>query len=359
MVEENSEVAVKISVITWDGSFREHMHTIDAFCNQDFPQSEFEFIWVDFYSSSQRVRQKIGKYGNARLMTLDRSDGEEWHLGECLNAGVKNSSGELLVIADGDIVVEPDFLTYVQQSHEKHDDLALFFRRYDEPQHASCDASRSSTDYLKHVCKLTNSTNYAACLSLKRRDFDRVKGYETHRTFSGAGANGLEIYNRLRNAGMVVKWASDKRSYHPWHSASGSVRHDDVSALRLARQRYNWIIPNVIPEQSWIIHRRGLSVATVADAEECDKYLSEIPEINMEFYEKTANADRLALSHAKLDELRDGLINAKLDIIRRTRRIVNCEGRVERMEASVSWRITEPLRKIHGWYAAGRARRKL
>ena len=189
---------MKISVITWDANFRENTHIIDFFVNQDFPECDFEVIWVDFYDSNDLAREKIAIYPNVRILTMQHAANIPWHLGKCVNAGVKSSSGELLIIPDGDIAVEQNFLTYVWQTHQEYRDLVLYFRRYDEPQQASCHLSCTSISYLKQQVKLNNPTNFAGCLSLGRRSFERIRGYETHDAFAGPGVNGRETYVRLR-----------------------------------------------------------------------------------------------------------------------------------------------------------------
>lgn len=279
---------MKISVITWDGNFREFTHTIDFFARQEFAQNDFEFIWVDFYDSNDLVRQKIESYANADIVTIGNSLDTPWHVGKCINAGVKSSSGELLVIPDGDIAVEQDFLSYVWEVHQKYQDLVLYFQRYDEPQQASSDQSRASITYLQQHAKLTSPTNFASCMSLRRKSFERIRGYETHKVFAGPGISGMETYTRLRNAGMAVKWASDKKVYHPWHPSSGSAGHDDRSALWLARHKYHWVIPYAGLKQSWIVHYRELSGDIVADETVCTKYLARMPQVGMNYYRKLA-----------------------------------------------------------------------
>ena len=275
---------MKISIIVWDANFREYTHTIDFFARQNFAKNNYEFIWVDFYNSNDRIRKKIDGYSNTRLVSLGNLPDTLWHLGTCINEAVKISSGELIVIPDGDIAVEPDFLSYVWDAHQKYQDLILYFKRYDEPKHAASEQSHSSIPHLQQHARLTNPTNYAGCLSLKRKNFERINGYETHEVFSGPGINGMETYIRLRNAGMAIKWAPEKKIYHPWHPSSGSTGHGDdmVSALNLAKISYPWIYPYAGIKQSWIIHRRKLSGETLANEETCEKSLMHMPYINME-----------------------------------------------------------------------------
>ena len=279
---------MKISVITWDGNFREYTHTIDFFANQEFDKNEYEFIWVDFYNSNDRVRQKIENYPNTRLITLGNSPDTLWHIGKCINEGVKNSSGELLVIPDGDIVVELDFLTYVWNAHQKCQDMALYFHRYDEPSEPGSKKDRVLMPHLRKHSKLLNPVNYAGSLSLRRINFDKINGYETHKTFAGPGVIGRDAYIRLCNLGMAIKWAPDKNVYHPWHPSSGSAGHDDRKALWLAVSKHKWIIPYAGLEQSWIIRCRALSGDTVADETLCDKYIARMDKVDMQFYRRLA-----------------------------------------------------------------------
>ena len=277
---------MKISVITWDGDFRENTHTIDYFCQQDFPEGDFEFIWVDYYNSNDFVRKKIEKYHNARLLSLENSEKTPWHLGECINEGVRVSSGKILVIPDGDIVVERDFLSYVWQSHQNYEDLILYFRRYDELKNDRVNQGFPSISYLQQKTQLMNPTNYGGCLSLRRKNFEIIRGYETHSVFSGPGCQGLETYTRLLNAGMAIKWAQGKKIYHPWHANSGVPGHADSKSLKLAHLDYPWIIPYAGIKQSWTVHCRKLSEDFIADAVTCEKYLKEMPVIDLDSYKK-------------------------------------------------------------------------
>lgn len=301
---------MRISVITWDANFREHTHTIDFFAKQEFAQADFEVIWVDFYSSNNRVRQKIEGYPNVRLVTLENPPDTAWHLGRCINAGVKASSGGLLVIPDGDIVVEPDFLYYIWQVHQEIQDLVLYFPRYDEPQQAGSNQSRNSISYLQQHSVLRVATNYAGCLSLRREIFERIKGYETHAAFAGSGINGMETYIRLRNAGMPIKWTPDKKIYHPWHQNTGLPGHNDKEALWHARYQHPWIIPYGGLRQSWIVHCRELSVDKVADETACDRYLGCMPQVDLD---DVQNIQRRFTSNVKTVNKNHGMLNSPSD----------------------------------------------
>lgn len=251
---------VKISVVTWDASFRESFHTVDFFAEQSFPKEDYEFIWVEYYSDvNPRLREKISGVGNARIIRL-RGEGE-WHLGKCLNEGIRQSRGEILVIPDGDIVVEPDFLDVVWDVHSRIENLVLYFRRWDEPEGAY--KLPITLQHLQEVCQLRHQTNYGGCLTTRRECIEYVRGYEEHPIFAGAGTIIKEVYTRLKNAGFPIMWHPSKRIYHPWHPNSLRGTH------KLKRDR-----------QLWVIQCRDLSVDYVASIEQVQEYLDRfVPQV--------------------------------------------------------------------------------
>lgn len=241
----------------------------------------YEFIWADFYDGTERIRRKMqASPSNMRLQALDHDAGEPWHLGTCLNEGVARSSGDVLVIPDGDIAVEPDLLEFVWDRMEGNSNRVLYFRRYDEPEAASGPNSRSDIEHLKRHGTLVNPTNYAGCLVLHRSTFNRVCGYETHDAFAGPGISGKELYIRLRNAGCSIQWVREKNVYHPWHPSTGSSGHDEVARLWDLVSDYPWLIPYAGVDQSWIVHRREKDVAVEADAEACEALLDDAPDLS-------------------------------------------------------------------------------
>ncbi|MDO8123118.1 MAG: glycosyltransferase family A protein [Candidatus Hermodarchaeota archaeon] len=243
---------LKISVITWDASFRESFHTVDFFRDQSFPQLEYEFIWVEYYSDvNPRLRQQMSLLENARIICLGGEG--EWHAGICLNEGIKQSRGKVIVTCDGDIAVEPDFLYTVWGSHNTIDNLVLYFRRLDEPENAHELPIR--LNHLEQVCQLRNPTNYGGCLTTRRKCIDYVHGYEEHLFFAGAGAISKELYTRLKNAGFPIMWHPIKKVYHPWHA--NTLR----GTYKLKRD-----------QQLWVIRCRDLSVDYLASIEQAGLY---------------------------------------------------------------------------------------
>jgi hypothetical protein len=241
-----------ISVVTWDAGFRESYHTVDYFARQDLDRGKFEFVWSDYYGDiNPALQEKIEGMGNGRVFIYG-GEGQEWHLGRCLNSSVSECVGDILVIPDGDIAVEENFLREIVRCFNRYDKCVLYFRRWDEPLPAvSCD--RVDMSHLKKVCRLSNPINYGGCLALPRGCFDQVFGYEEHELFSGAGANGLELFTRLKNAGFPIMWHPSMKIFHPWHE--GTMYRGSEYQRKLKMQK-------------WLILQRDLRVACLADHSE-------------------------------------------------------------------------------------------
>lgn len=238
-----------ISVITWDAGFRESFHTVDCFRNQSIATDQFEFIWVDHYSNiDARLRQKIDQMPNAKAVCLEATG--NWHLGRALNYAVNMSIGKILVIPDGDIIVETDFLEKVLTAHCGQTNLVLYFRRWDQPMPPSGTPDKEiDIDRLKAECRLTNTTNYGGCISVPRKTFLEVGGYEEHEVFSNAGAISMELYTRLKNLGAAIVWSPDVKIYHPWHVGSYPGSTDYLKKLAVQKE--------YIRQSDLLLHKRA------------------------------------------------------------------------------------------------------
>jgi hypothetical protein len=277
---------MKISVIAWDASFREKLHTIDSFCKQDYPTTDFEFIWVDFYDNNNpELLKKIDTYLNATLLNLKNSKDVTWHLGKCINAGVKAAKGDILVFPDGDIIVYKDHLKTIDKELTNQKDLVVYFRRWDELNDTHSIESYNET-YLEQHTKLLNATNYAGCFALHRSAFQTINGYEESEVFAGPGANGKETYLRLRNAGFAIKW-HDKKIYHPWHTSTGSSDKKTDELIKISNY-HNWLNPYCGIKQSWVLKNRELDVTFKANQGIIENYMKHVP-----------NIDRLRIKQSK------------------------------------------------------------
>ena len=257
---------MKISIIVWDACFRESHHAIDFFCQQDYPIEDFEFIWVDFYKNENpTLLKKISNYPNARILNLNNPRSILWHLGKCVNAGIKESKGELLIIPDGDIAAPNNLLAAIEKDISKIPDLVLYFRRFDEPEYCHNKKKSYNIDYLREVCSYTH-VNYGGMIGTAKSTLKKVNNYETEACFSGGGASGFDLYIRLANAGFPIKWHSEY-IFHPFHKETGSLH--SFYAKKEVKDR--------LFMQRHVITQRTLNISFLADEHEVQKYISTAP----------------------------------------------------------------------------------
>lgn len=220
----------RLSIVMVDGSFRESYHAIRFFCSQTIPPSDYELIWVEYYDTvNPALAAEIAKFPNARVITLNRTG--EYHSSYCFNAGIAASRGELILIPDADLVVEPDMLQTVWEMHQTDERLVMYLFRYEEPE-----AQRQipvTLEHLRDVCVMTSPSNFGACLTVRKRWLVAINGYEQHPVFgTGFHANGQDVNTRFKNYGLPIMWHPQIKLYHPWHpftkAADDAYRRQEV-----------------------------------------------------------------------------------------------------------------------------------
>lgn len=210
--------APRISIIMVDGSFRPSYHAIDFFCNQTFPQGDYELLWVEYTDTVHpTLAETVARYPNARVITLGRTDA--YHPSYCFNAGIREARGELLVIPDGDQACEADLLQQVWDEHQTNDRLAMYLFRYEEPEDQHIEPITLDTlDHLRRVCFMRSPSNFGACLTVRKKWLLAVNGYDQHRVFhTGFHSAGRDVNVRFKNLGLHIMWHPTIKLYHSWH----------------------------------------------------------------------------------------------------------------------------------------------
>ena len=215
----------RVSIVMVDGSFRERYESIDFMARQDTPVEDYELIWVEYFDRihpdlQQRIDTAQQSGRNFRAIALGRTG--HYHSSYCFNRGIAEARGDLVVIPDADVIVEPDFLQNVRQDHQASDRLVTYYHRYNEPIEQMADDV--SLNHLRAVCELTNPSNHGACIATRRRWLIEINGYEQSPIFAtGFHANDKDIYTRMCSLGLMVRWNPDVKLFHPWHAMTGEV----------------------------------------------------------------------------------------------------------------------------------------
>jgi Glycosyl transferase family 2 len=205
-----------ISIILVDGRFRERFDTIDCLGALDYPTDAHEVLWIDYYEVQEEAHRRLSDRSNMRAISLGREG--TYHSSYCFNAGIAASRGEIVVLLDADVMVDPDFLHTIDEGHRANAELAMYIRRFDQPRRAYQPGCESNIAFLKDTCRLGNPTNFGGCLTVRRQWLNLINGYEQHDIFgTGFHANGMDVNVRLRNLGLCVRWHPTARLYHAWH----------------------------------------------------------------------------------------------------------------------------------------------
>lgn len=204
-----------ISIILIDGSFRESFHIIESLKKQNFPTSGFEILWVEFYDE---ISTQLCQHKNINFIKLGFPRTTEYHSSYCFNEGIRQSKGEVLVIADADVLVTENFLQVVLDEHERCEKLAMYFHRLNEPEKLHDKEKSYNIEHIRKFGLLTNPNNYGGCLTVRKKWLNEINGYDQSSNFkSGFHANGLDVYTRFKNLGLHIMWHPTERLYHPWH----------------------------------------------------------------------------------------------------------------------------------------------
>lgn len=218
------------SIIMIDGSFREAFHAVASWGAQSIPLDAFELIWVEYYANTDpQLEEAIKKVPNAKLIKLGNPSESEYHSSYCFNAGIEAAVGDLILLPDGDLMVECDFVARMSALHERNPCLVTYNYRINEPRDQHHGAP--TLDHLKDVGLMTHPWNWGGCLGVRKRWLLEVNGFELHPVFAtGDHANDFDMYVRLKNLGLEVAWPREPALYHPWHP--GTLRFADTHRLQ-------------------------------------------------------------------------------------------------------------------------------
>lgn len=218
---------MKISIIAWDASFRESFHTIDYFIKEIKDRPNVHFIWVEFYNSTEEVREKIRSINNAHLLEMGRSPKELWNLGRMMNAGLRSLDSDVVFFIDGDVLPPPSFIDLALDEYSKFPPHALYVRRWDEKGPVAFPPTLC-LESLEKGSRPAATLNYAPCLIASRHLINAVGGWSEHQVFDGPGGIAGELAIRIRNAGIPHVWSKELKVFHPWHSFSGTSKKNPL-----------------------------------------------------------------------------------------------------------------------------------
>lgn len=237
-----------ITVIAYDGGYRERFHFIDSINNQTFNRDRYEVLWVECFDEIKPELQAKADDGLCKIIKLG-FDGP-YFLSKCTNRGIKEAKGDIIVVADGDTYVPEDVLELTWEAHQGPEHLVLYIHRWDEPEPTNKRVRPIDLDRLAAVCKLTNPDNYGGWMSVKKRFLKAIGGYEEHPVFSGPdSAAGLDLNRRFESLGLDTRWHQSAKTFHPWHPSAfrpwGGYKVETQWEMIRRREKSGEILPYI------------------------------------------------------------------------------------------------------------------
>jgi len=252
---------MKHTIISWDCSFRNFFHLIDAVEKQNYNKSEYELVFVeqrtreiaDAYNHQFGLKSLWDRYQevrdnfNFRVIYLNHPLAEPYHLGRSNNVGLEIANGEIISIMDGDILIHPNFLKCLDVAHYEHNAVINLARHYaSRPVRARfdnwtegvidfdlCLAECPDTD--KPIPRAVN--NKGPLISAPREWWFAVGGYDKHRIWAtGISRLGQDVTTRLEiYSGRESLALPGQFCVHPYHPA-GFDRGADLEKMVLSIQ---------------------------------------------------------------------------------------------------------------------------
>jgi hypothetical protein len=263
---------VRHSIISWDCCYRNFFHTAFTLSNQEFDADDYEVIYVEQRTeiASDRFNRQLGlsslsdvvraleKHINVRAVYMGDDLEAPLHWGRAVNRGIQASRGEVVSVMDGDLLLERDFLSKLNNEHSNSPRAVVNLHRRMVPhaigvapehwteQRVTFEACLDACpDRDRPLPKSPN--NYGPMISARREHWDAISGYDEHRIWStGLSLLGTDVTRRLEiQAGSRAYLLPDTVCVHPWHPVG--FRRDTLSARRilsLQRELIEWASSN-------------------------------------------------------------------------------------------------------------------
>lgn len=162
-----------------------------------------------------------------------------------MNVAFRQSSGDILVVSDADLIVQADDMQRAVKACEKELDAVRPYGRL-------IDMTESETEeYMQHgdLPDFPEKTrgydrthaNEALCMAggiyiVRREYYQRVGGMDEN--FSGWGGEDDAMSIKLQGLSMKVAIAKDAKAWHLWHPRVDCYSHDGYQENRLLLQNY-------------------------------------------------------------------------------------------------------------------------
>lgn len=181
---------------------------------------DHEIVISDFGSDDWESNRRVLEDAKVKYVY---SASSRWSRSRALNAGIAESSGDVVMCTDADMIFSPGSLQSVYEFQSINERSVSFIQCRDLPE--EWDAPRISNDgwqWEKYtsVATLRPRWGMGGLVSFQREQYDSIRGFdERMHTYGGED---LDFAQRMQRAGLRAVWIEDPtvRMYHIWHPSS-------------------------------------------------------------------------------------------------------------------------------------------
>lgn len=279
------------SIISWDCSYRNFFHLIDAFHGQEFDKNEYELIFVEQRSKAHANAwnaqfglpaledrdRELGAKFNLRTLYLDDDESVPYHLGRCVNKGLEHARGKYISVMDGDQLLEPDFLHKLTDFFQSGVTGVVNLHRrsavYPVEVDSYTDWTRGASDFKACLgaCPDKNQKlsakvgNFGPMVGASAEHWHEIGGYDESPLWASVLSRaGYDVNVRLEIASKTESKALPNTfAVHPWHPiGGGGLRNEKKAKAFFQLQQYviDWSIAN---NESTVIARKGIELRLI------------------------------------------------------------------------------------------------
>lgn len=263
---------MKHTIISWDCSFRNFFHLIDAMLIQEYSKDKFELIYVEQRNkeTANLYNHKIGlksledRYNetmdlmNIKVIYLNDDTDTPYHLGKCINKGIEEAKGNIISVMDGDLLLPTYFLEELDNAHKTRGVYNLYRKMATKPVGVDVtNWTEGIIDFEKclEVCSNKNKqipirvSNKGPMISARKEHWLSVGGYDNHIIWStGLSRLGQDVTTRLEiMLGKESVALQNVFAVHPYHPTGfRRATYKSTKLLSLQQKLIDWAKENKV-----------------------------------------------------------------------------------------------------------------
>lgn len=175
-------------------------------------------------------------------VVIGRHDGGKFNRGWALNEAARRASSDsvVFVVADGDIIPDPDTVrSAVSMALSTGKKVATFTHRADLSQLGTEAVMRGDTAHSRSHFVGRSTTNVSSCFAISRESYEKVGGFDER--FAGWGGEDNAFHatcDALVGAAVAVPRGSMKSCMHLWHEPYDGRKSTAYGGNKLLARRY-------------------------------------------------------------------------------------------------------------------------